>query len=517
MGEPFPGPFTFDYHPWTKDMLCDDSEECVGQKAAQMAFTDSVAINRTFFTIDKLKRDVLYVLPAKTPDATDFSAARFDPALERSPYLSSLFTNVNNVGLKRAGANSLYIRGSRSRSALKSLPVGLIILDEEDEFDQEAITLVRERISGQREGARQIWHISTPSIPGNGVNITFERSTKAHFFFPCPHCNRQIELKFPDSLEVTDNPAHSRYFCTECKATITQEEKIVALRSGIWVAQKDSVIKGYQVNQMYSPVMSAPLFAQSYLLSLTSHVEEQEFHNSKLGEAHVVSGSSVNDTHIQACTIGSKMLAISSEASLTSPQIEIKDAPIITIGVDVGSKLHVEIDAWKMFRNTSIDINDNSIPSVVFAGKVESFDDVANLLYLFRARMTIIDMQPETQMALTLARRYPERVKLCHYTNSPQNLVVFEERVNANRTFWLDRALGRIITGMIKLPMDIPLDWKQEVQRLVRVPGKDRDGNITYSYKKTGDDHFGHARCYAEMALGCVYAGHTEIITERKS
>lgn len=496
MGEPFPGPFSFEHHPWTREMLCDNAEECVGQKAAQMGFTDSVAINRAFFTLDKLRRDVLYVLPNKTPDATDFSAGRFNPALELSPYLAQLFTNVNNVALKRAGANSLYVRGSRSRSALKSLPVGLIILDEEDEFEQEAITLVRERISGQKEGQRQIWHISTPSIPGHGINVTFERSNKAHYFFPCPHCSRHVELLFPDSLTPDS------YICTECKANITQEEKVIALRKAIWVPQyQDRAIHGYQINQMYSPVMRAQRFYEAHQLSLTSPVEEQEFYNSKLGEAHIVSGASVNEEQVESCVRSYKM---------RDPN---RMRGIITMGIDVGSDLHVVVDAWRATPTSSADINANMFPSTIYAGTVSEFEELDNLMYLFKPGMAIIDHQPETRKALDFANRHPGRVKLCHYAGFDNLKGDFQ--VTVNRTAWLDRSLGRVMHGQIDLPMDIPLEFKQHLQRLVRVPGKDKDGNITYAYKKTGEDHYAHSRNYSEIALGCMSPGGVRELTER--
>jgi len=496
MGKPFPGPFTFDYHPWTEDMLDDDSEECVGQKAAQMGFTESVGINRAFFTIDRLQQDVLYVLPTKTPDATDFSSGRFDPALERSPYLTQLFTNVNNVSLKRAGANSLYVRGSRARNALKSLPVGLIILDEEDEFDQEAIILVRERISGQVEGARQIWHISTPSIPGHGVNVTFERSSKANFFFPCPHCTRHIRLVYPDSF------TEAGYICTDCKQVITDEEKMPAIRQGEWVHANPSKIHGYQVNQMYSPVISHTKFAESVALSQTNAAEEQEFHNSKLGEAHIVSGYNVTPNHIEACMKPYKMRE--------------NIGGLMTMGIDVGGQLHVEVDQWHEYKQDSIDINDNMYPKLLFAGTAKTFEDIDNFIYLFRPAMVIIDEQPDTRAALTLAQRYPGRVKLCHY-GGQLNITTYEDRVSVNRTAWLDRSLGRIINQVMDLPMDTPEEWKQHTQHLVRRPMKDANGNIFHQYVKTGDDHYAHARNYAEIALACLEIGGNQPITERKT
>src|SRR5690606_13092989 len=124
-------------------------------------------------------------------------SARFGPALELSPMLTRAFTQVNNTGLKRAGANSLYVRGSRSRSALKSIPVALLILDEVEEMDEESLALARERLSGQEE--IQLWEISTPSVPGAGVNSRYEISKKEHFFFPCPMCSRHIQLTYPES------------------------------------------------------------------------------------------------------------------------------------------------------------------------------------------------------------------------------------------------------------------------------------------------------------------------------
>ena len=88
MGQPFPGPWSFKYHPWIREMHDATEEMIVGQKGAQLAFTECV-LNKAFFNIDVKGVSVLYVLPANTPDASDFSKARFDPALELSPHLSS--------------------------------------------------------------------------------------------------------------------------------------------------------------------------------------------------------------------------------------------------------------------------------------------------------------------------------------------------------------------------------------------------------------------------------------------
>ncbi len=513
MGEPFPGPFTFKYHPWTREMLCCDAEDCVGQKAAQMGYTDSVGMNRTFFTLDQLKRDVLYVLPAKTPDATDFSSGRFGPALEMSPHLRAIFTNVNNVGLKRAGTNSLYIRGSRSRSALKSLPVGLIILDEEDEFDQAAISLVRERISGQRAGARQIWHISTPSVPDHGINITFKLSDQRFFVIRCPYCSKYISLTYPDSLVITgDHPTdpklkNSHYICTECKKPLPSHinengidlAKVEILQDSKWIpTYPDRNIAGFQINQMYSCTISPYQIAYHALLAKQDPVEEQEFHNSKMGQTHIVEGANISDQEINEVMSNYRM----------RDQRYMKG--LLTMGIDVGKELHISVVHWRFPHRSSIDVNQDAIGSVVWAGIREEFEEIDDLIYLFKPSMTVIDQMPETRKSFDLAARFPGRVKLCHYADSikARSIVGDEDIVSVNRTAWFDMVFGRFFKKTISLPVDIPQAFKNHLKNLIRVARKKKNTDeVYYAYVNTGPDHFGQSINYAEIALKCAHVG----------
>jgi phage terminase large subunit GpA-like protein len=131
-------------------------------------------INRAFYTLDPLHRDVLYLLPT-TINASDFSKARFTTALKLSPVLKGMFVDTNTVGLKSTGRNVLYIRGSRGDSNLKSIPVSELILDEMDEMDIHAVWLALERLSGQIE--KHILAISTPTVPKYGIHKLYLQST----------------------------------------------------------------------------------------------------------------------------------------------------------------------------------------------------------------------------------------------------------------------------------------------------------------------------------------------------
>src|SRR5436190_1887812 len=299
MGRPYPGPFSFRHHPWLREMHDSEAELNVGQKAAQVGYTETV-LNISFFHIDVKGVDTLYVLPAQTPDASDFSAARFDPALELSPHLQNLFSDVKNVGHKRAGTTNLYIRGSRSRSGLKSIPTGLIILDEVDEMEQDNIPLAFERASGQIQ--KMIWAVSTPTIQRHGINKLFLDTTMEHFYFRCPHCSKMTELIFPNCLVITaqevndDSIINSHLICKECSGILPHETKYEWLQSGKWVpSYTNRSARGFHVNQLYSSTVLPSELAKSYLKSLRDPSEEQEFYNSKLGLPHVVKGAGVSE------------------------------------------------------------------------------------------------------------------------------------------------------------------------------------------------------------------------------
>lgn len=477
-----------------------DSPTVIGQKSAQMGYTEW-ALNRAFHFMDIKRMDVLYVLPNTRPDAADFSAGRFDKALELSEHLRDMFSDVQNVGHKRAGSTNLYIRGSNARSGLKSIPVGLLILDELDEMTQENIPLALERLSGQLE--RHQLMLSTPTIPDFGINYYFESSTQDHYVFPCPACGRHIEFNFPDNIVIIgENDAdprvkESHYICHECKNKIPHELKHDFLNRGQWVSQfPDRIDRGFYINQMYSMHLGPEVLAKAYLNSLKDPSAEQELWNSKVGKPHIVAGARITEPMVTSC-IGSFR------------KLEFNRSEFATMGVDVGQRmLHVEIDGWDLNGRSGYDINSYARCRNLTHLEVPNFEDLDALMYNFGVRFAVVDCQPEKRKALEFANRFPGRVKLCRYPVgvNGRNITISSEEehhINVDRTSWLDLALGRFKNGTITLPMDTSQDYKNHIMAQVRIPKKDANGNPVARYETPGNrhDHYGHARNYAEIAL----------------
>lgn len=494
------GPWTFRNHPWLREMMDADNPMCVGQKAAQMGYTECV-LNRTFYKIDIEGIDCLYVLPAKSPDASDFSAARFDPALELSPHLAKMFSDVKNVGHKRAGSANLYIRGSRSRAGLKSIPAGFIVMDERDEMTQENVPLAMERMSGQF--IKQVWQLSTPTVEDYGINIDFKQSTQDHFFFKCPRCSRSTELVYPDCLVVTADNFYdpkvneSHLICKECKGVLPHEQKPDFLEKAFWVPSRtDTDVRGFYINQMYSPTVTPVEIAKSAIRARNSAADEQELYNSKLGMPHSPEGARVVDSQIKNCMKEYKKYS-------TAPNYGI-----VCMGVDVGKFLHTEIGTYSMPQQfTSLtDLNSQCNYRLLNELKVTEFEELDRLMLQYGVNMCVIDIHPERRKAYEFACRFFGRVRMCMY---PEGLSTRQISENANemtvsvdRTSWLDISLGRFRAKTIELPVDLSTEYKEHIKAQVRIFKKDQNGNQVARYV-TGSsaDHFGHARNYCEIAL----------------
>jgi hypothetical protein len=512
MGQPFPGKWTFDHHPWAKDMCDCTAERMVGQKAAQLAFTE-VALNKVFYNIDVKGGSCLYILPASTPDASDFSTSRFDPALDLSDHLKGLFSDVKNIGHKRAGSANLFIRGSRSRSQLKSLPVGTIIFDEVDEMKQENVPLAFERMSGQVE--KQAFLLSTPTIPKFGINNFFLNSTQDHYFFKCPGCSRLIELTWPDCFELIGDSefdprlAESFIKCGKCKKRLSQDNKAAALlETGRWVSgYTDRLDRGFYVNQLYSKTISPRAIAELFVKAQSNPASEQEFYNSKMGLTRIVEGAKITDKHLDECAGNFKKQDVSPAHSL------------ITMGIDVGKWLHVEIDRWTIDNTiATTDITTMARCQVIADIKVRDFEELDRLMREYRVAFAVIDANPERRKALEFAERFYGRVRLCFYGRGVATKQIHlkeeeEHTMTVDRTSWLDASLGRFRTRRISLPIDISTEYKNHIKEPIRVYEKDKDGNPTSRYVSVDDDHYAHARNYAEIALplAASMTGHQDV------
>lgn len=498
------GPWSFKFHPWTREIHDYTTVGAVVMKGAQLAITES-ALNKVFHKMDIEKRDCLYLLPAMKPDASDFSLARFDPAIDLSPHLQNLFSKIKNIGHKRAGTVNLYIRGAKSKKGLKSIPVGFTVFDEVDEMEQKNIPLAMERMSGQM-AEFQWMMLSTPTIPDYGIHKKFLEGTQEEFFFPCPHCNRQISFTYPDSIVVTADDHRdprvmdSYLICTECKATINNDTKHIALGKGKWVAQfPDRLIRSFHISQLYSSAKGATpaVIAKAILKSKESIADEVELYNSKLGKTFVPKGGQITDENFVQCY----------NSYTQHDAIKVTNR-LRTAGIDVGKVLHIEIDEWIIEKGDD-DVHERSVCKLVAAFTVDTFEEVGRRLKEFCVRHCVVDAMPERREAQKFCTRYSGAADRCYYIETKGRSINLRDDnvITANRTEWMDIALGRFHKCRILLPRDLPEEYKSQLKVPVRTITRDKTGNPEARYYCEGADHYAHARTYSELALARAVSG----------
>jgi len=511
-GKSFPGDWGFKYHPWLKDMHDSKAVTNIGMKAAQMGFTEAM-LNLVFFQMDMYASDCLYILPSKTPDASDFSAARFDSALQLSPHINNMFSNVKNVGHKKAGSANLYIRGSQSKAGLRSIPVGFLVIDEMSIINQEAIALVLERLSGQLE--KLIWMISTPTIEDENIDKEFNKSTKEHFNFKCPLCGKYETLDHKESLiitadDITDpNIKNSHYICKNTKKElpfivsddprINADAKAEWLNTGIWVPDyPDRLNRGFQISQLYSCTIRPEELAIATFKAKTDPTDEQELYNSKYGVTHAVKGAKITDDIIR------NVIGVHSQMDRVPDGLK-------TMGIDVGNVCNVEIDEWYLESNYTPDYPERAKCKLILEDEIDTFAQLDELMGDYNIHYCVIDSQPERRAALAFAHRHYGKVKLCIYAKGVNGKMIKaldddpEFIVTVNKTSWFDVGLGRFKNEIISLPKDVSTTYKDQLKAPTRIYERDADGNPIGRYPKTSKpDHFANSRVYSEIALNLV-------------
>ena len=512
MGEPFPGPYSANHHPWVKELHDSEASFNYAMKGAQLGVTE-VGINRAFYTLDIGKRDVLYVLPTAI-NASDFSKARFSTALSHSEYLKELFTDTNTVNLKQTGTNTLYIRGSRGDSNLKSIPVSELILDEVDEMDQKQIDLALTRLDGQLK--KHVWGISTPTIPNYGIHKLYQTSTQERFGFVCPHCSRHTELIWPDCIEIVgehiaDKRVHESYLkCKECQHKLDHKAKPEWLKSGFWIVgdqQANPDHRGFHVSQLYSFTVSPGELVSYHFKGLGDELSMKEFYNSRLGLPFIGDGAKVTEDDLNESI---------RRYSKQDARPEVGGQRIITMGVDQGKWSYVSIVEWT-FPDWSLDINATAEAKVLYETKF--FEDewdtrLDELMREWQVLACVIDADPWPMEARRFARRFPGYVWLCRYRKgvTAKEIAVSDDENGAplatvDRTAWLSASLGRFRNPRrIVLPIDVSLEYREHIKSPVRTYQKDDEGNAKATFVSTGPDHFAHAQNYAEIALPLVAA-----------
>lgn len=489
--------FSIEGHEYEKKMVREKARVQVKRKGAQLGITQIELIRKIHGMIyNYYPQGVLYLFPTHD-DVTKLSRGRIDPLIGSNPEISRYVQEISSVDVKKVNRSMFYLMGARpthkiagekeSSAALKSYPVDSIVFDEFDEMEPAMVDLALERMSHSK--VKEESYLSTPSIPGFGVDLKYQESDQRIWMIRCKACGGEtcLEMEFPECVKEGGDGKWFRA-CKKCGAEIFP-------RDGHWVAQypeKGKDVVGWWISQLNSIFVDPGKILKAYLEPPNNNLAE--VYNSKLGMAYIAAENRLTVNDIYACC-GNDGMGVNHPGPCA-------------MGVDVGGMLNVVVG----FRKTDKQLQ------VCHLARVSSFNDVHDIAKRFNVKFAVVDAEPELRKAQEFSNSEGYPVFLCDYQVSLFSDPVEDEEkrtVKVNRNWVCDATHGLITaSGLLIMPRrnaEVEVYAKQ-MSNTAKKLQEDKDGSRRYVYIKLGPDHYYHATNYFWLAAKQipVYVANSE-------
>lgn len=502
------GPYTLVDHEFQVPWLQSEAQFKCCRKATQGGYTECEVGETLHGCIHgKYPHGVGIYFPGQN-EVTDFSKARFGPIIQRNPEtIGRYVTNTDTANLKQVGNSFIYFKGARlnqtieniekESSALRSFSTDKSVFDEWDLIDKKAAAKARGRM-GHSEIEREDY-LSNPTIPGYGIDKLYEESDQGLWMVRCSACGKEtcMEKEFPKCVRLLDRP-NKRMLDnpsvrpqTGIRVCIYCGNEIFP-RDGHRVAQfpnRSGEMEGYWYSKLQLGFKDPGIILKRFLHPPEGNVGD--VYRLDLGMAHIEAENKLTVQQVYECC-GDDVMAMND----TGP---------CAMGVDVGKVLHVKIG--KRITEKTI--------QVVYANRVDSFNDLHDLGQRFNVQCAVIDWEPETRMVRRFRDAEPYAVYGCDYLDRAKKEVnTFEEDglIAVGRTETLDWSHREISNQMIILPRR-----STEIEQVATEMTNTAKVFVTEGhtlrrvgrYIPLGPDHYRHACGYMLLAARNVQIAGT--------
>lgn len=438
-------PLDFVDHPYLWDIYGDFTKEIVCMKGAQVGFSTMANIKSLWIAKNK-KMNIIYSLPSAS-DINQFVASKTNKLIANSEELSSWTKDKDSIEQKQIGNSTIYYRGTWTERAALSIPADLYIADEVDRSKADVVGQFATRL--QHSDYQWQWWFSNPSIPGNGVDIKWEKSDQKHWFIRCK-CGHWQYLTMEN---IMGTPAY--FGCIKCKKELNRRGD--GTGNIKWVRKyQDREISGYWISLLMNPKVSA-----QEILNKKKEYTDAQFSNYVLGLPYLSKGAKVTSNMFFQ--------------NLTD-RVNPMDSRVI-IGVDTGN---------------SINLVAGNKHGLFYHSKTSGYGEVHRLMKQWPKAICLIDNGGDISGPKQLKESYPNRVYTCFLRN---------DRKNDELAHWNEDDQSVIIdrNKLLQLSVDemsehrLPIygtkdDWWEyyiEWDRMRRVEEIDDKGDRTYEWQKT--------------------------------
>lgn len=247
-------------------------------KPTQVGCTDGIGNNWLLAIAHSYPAPCMMMLPT-VELAKRHSKTKIAPSVKAMSCMDGLIHDVKEKG----GGNTLLVKefpggswmfvGSNSASALRSVSVKYLILDDIDGYEQDVngegdpAELARKRMDAFSASCKEL-RMSTPTIREmSKIQKYFDEGDQSYYHVPCPHCgqlqtlefggpNATYGLKWDKTKSGKHLPKTTQYLCRHCGTLIPEHYKTTMLSSGIWIATDPTLSdyhRSFSLNSLYSP------------------------------------------------------------------------------------------------------------------------------------------------------------------------------------------------------------------------------------------------------------------------
>lgn len=495
-------PFTFysklspyRHRPWQPEIMDDKHPNKLAEKSRQLGLSEAGISECIHFLDCNPDTKAMYTFP-RDAQMKDFSNTRVKPMFSESDYMETLLDNkVDNISLKKIRDSYLFMRSAWGSALGEGTDIDYLAFDEYDRMKDNVELAFQEGLSSSKFGWIRKW--STPSIPGRGINLSYQISDQRRYFWTCEHCGEKQYLTFEDNLiqlkpngvnNVTQEIEDGTFIigCKKCKKEINRRA------TGEWVALYPSIkdTRGYHISQLDACWISA----DSIMRRKFTYPSKQLFMNYVIGEPYSSSGLIVTEDDVRQ-SIRLRDWVYSRNESYST----------IVAGIDWGQMNWLIVLGITRTRDVDliyIDwVEDNSnVP-------LESANRFATILKAYTPNIIVADAGYGADRNSFMYSRFPTTFYACQWTTLKDVLSKAKflskwnetsKEVTVDKTVSIQRVLHRVKNRLIGVP---PWDEKLAIYtrhlKNMRIMDMEDDGIIYQVATRVGADHLGCALAYA--------------------
>lgn len=487
------------HRPWQVQILNDNHPDKVIQKSRQLGLSE-VGISEFIWFLD-VHPDTkgMYTFP-RDNQMKDFSNTRVTPIFEESEYLQELIQKdgVDNVALKQIGNSYLFMRSAWGGALGEGVDIDILGFDEYDRMKDNVELSFQEGLKSSRYGWLRRW--STPTIPGRGINLLYDKSDQQRYVWTCEHCGEKqfltiednvIQIK-PNGVNYATQEIEDGTFIIGCKKC---KKELNRWGVGEWVSFSSQYKerRGYFISQLDALWISA----DDIMRRQFSYPSKQLFYNYVIGMPYASEGMLITDEDIRAS------IRLTGEVKSRTPTY-----PMIVAGIDWGTMNWMIILGIKNDGNIDIlDIywaRDNPVKPL------EPVGHFAAILRAYDPNLIIADSGYGADRNAFLFTQFPRAFYSCYWTTvkDAASKVKFldnwnesSHEVTVDKTVKMSRALHMIKGRLIGV-----FPWNEKVEvftkhlKNVRIMDEESGGQIYQIATRIGDDHL--ACCLAYALIG---------------